>query len=318
MAVTQDEVEVLVREIYDPPPAVQHHRTSISSVFVLTFADGAEKILKANNDDRFSEGVRREQRVLPSLRSLGLNVPCVELTQEDRPCTRFAFSVMPRNATRTLSDWRRTDQTAAAPVYVDAGAWLAKLHLTDPLSVPEAILPAEAHDLGVGERIWIQGLVTEAELVELGSEALFDEFAAMQERPRESLIHGDYNAGQVMIKDGAISYVVDWDFAQHGRPMRDLGLCLAYANFYDRATDEAVQLKQGYEEIRPLSPVEEEECLLWQLYTLLRVTAGLRLAGQREISDWGIGLISDLLDLRLTYARGHTPNGGAPQRRRER
>jgi len=158
-----------------------------------------------------------------------------------------------------------------------------------------------------GERERIRKDVQEADLGLPGINALFDRFAELQDRPRPALIHSDFNAGQVMVSDNAIAYVVDWDFAQHGRPMRDLGLCIAYTKFYHHSDERAAALRQAYQHIRWLSPEDTEECTLWEIYTLLRVTSAQHLAGGIENSVRGVRLIRDA----IAHLGPESPNGTA-------
>jgi aminoglycoside phosphotransferase (APT) family kinase protein len=248
--------------------------------------------LKANDHARLQEGLRREQVVLPSLHSLGLDVPSLEATQNDLPEIPFAFSIMPRDAVHSLADAWWSDRAEYRPLFEEAGRWLARLHQTDPSRVTGILPEAEARRHCIAEREKIRTDVAEARLRSDATDELFAAFTEIQDRPRTALIHGDYNASQVMVDGGRISYVVDWDDAQYGRRMRDLGLCRAYAKFYDRALDEARLLSEAYEQVRPLEGDERRESLHWELYTLLRITSAQKLVGATEISEWGVEMIS--------------------------
>ena len=251
MSVARAEVERLVRRLYDPAPTVRHLRTSINAVFVLEFESAPDKILKLGFQPRFALGLLREQRVLPSLRAVGLEVSTLELTQDALQEHSAPFSIMRRDAERSLSQcsWASPDEYGV--LFQDAGRWLARLHGVDPDEVAGVTPPEEARAGGVAEREDIRDAVARAGMLGEGPPELFARFEQLQERPRRWLIHGDYNASQVMTVDGALSYVVDWDSTQYGRPMRDLGLCLAYARFYDRACEPAVELRGAYDSIRP-------------------------------------------------------------------
>lgn len=293
MPVSQLAVQELAARLFDPPPEVRHHRTSVNTVFILRLADGREKVLKINDDPNFAVGLRREQRVLAQLGALGLAVSHVELTQDDVPDASFSFSLMPREASHSLGElWWKTPERVAS-LFEDAGRWLANLHRHDPAAVPDALCPVEARRQEVGERERIRADVETAALDVPGVRTLFTRFEELQDRPRPALIHSDFNASQVMVAEDGIAYVVDWDFAQHGRPMRDLGLCLAYTKFYDQSVERAAALFHAYEQVRPLSPSERNECVLWEIYTLLRVTSAQHLAGGIENSVRGLELITD-------------------------
>jgi aminoglycoside phosphotransferase (APT) family kinase protein len=293
MPVSPLAAQELVARLFDPPPEVRHHRTSVSTVFILRLDDGREKILKISDDPQFEAGLRREQRVLSQLRALGLAVSKIELTQDDLPDASFSFSLMPREASHSLGElWWRTPKKVAS-LFEDAGRWLADLHRYDPAAVPDAIGPAEARRLEAGERERIRADVEKAALDIPGVRTLFTRFEELQERPRPVLIHSDFNASQVMVAEERIAYVVDWDYTQHGRPMRDLGLCLAYTKFYDQSVERAAALFHAYDQVRALSPDEREECTLWEIYTLLRVTSAQHLVGGVENSARGLELIRE-------------------------
>lgn len=295
MSISLEDAKEVASALFSPAPEVVHHRTSVNTVFVLSFEGSQDKILKTNDHPEYSGGLLNEQRVLPQLRGIGLAVSKVETTQDDLSGSRFPFSVMPREASESISNiwWRDPEEVGA--LYGDAGRWLAHLHRHDPSSVPDAIEPSEAQRLEIGERERINTDVLAAGLDLNDVAGLFDRFTELQERPRTALIHGDYSPGQVMASEEAIAYVVDWDYAQHGRPMRDLGLCLAYTKFYGEGLALAEEIARAYWEVRRWTASEAQECDLWELYTLLRVTSGQHLAGGLDLSARGMELIRDAL-----------------------
>jgi len=281
----------IAHRLYRQKPQLTHLRTSINAVYVLHFDDLPDKIFKVAYDMRFKEGLLQEQRILLSLSKLGVAVPTLECTQDDMQGVDNWFSIMARDAEFSLADHFKRDNESYSELFRESGRWLAHLHGIDPNDVPGAMSPVAAQIAEIRERRRIREMLDEAELMQHDYHPLFHRFAEIQNRPRKAFIHGDFNATQVMVKNRQVSYVVDWGSGQFGRAMRDLGLCLAYTKFYDYALNEATLVQQGYESVRPLSDAERHECLHWELYTLLRITAAAVLSGADNMVLWGKRLI---------------------------
>ena len=288
------QIKAIVQQLYGETPTIRHHRTSINTVYSIRFVHGADKIFKFCDNPKWKAGLLREQKVLPSLKKLGLDVSTIEYTQADVAHTDTDFSIMARDAEYSLSEHFTINLSDYGALFAEAGKWLANLHSIDPAAVLGVMQPPDAVTGGIRERRKIYDDLIKADLMVHDYYPLFRRFEEIQKRPRTDLIHGDFNASQVMITGKKLAYVVDWDSAQYGRAMRDLGLCLAYTKFYDRAVREAPLLQDAYETIRPLSDAERHECLHWEMYTLLRITAHAALNKADSQVHWGKRLIQNV------------------------
>ena len=171
------------------------------------------------------------------------------------------------------------------------GKWLAHLHTIAPDAVAGIMPKGEAFVGEIRERREIYDALLAADMMKPDYYPMFQRFEKFQKQPRTDLIHGDFNAAQVMVDGKKLAYIVDWDSVQYGSAMRDLGLCMAYTKFYDRAILEAPKLQLAYESVRPLTDAERHECLHWELYTLLRITANAVLRGAENRAHYGKQLI---------------------------
>jgi hypothetical protein len=88
---------------------------------------------------------------------------------------------------------------------------------------------------------------------------------------RQTLVHGDFRNGNLMIDDGGISAVLDWELAHIGDPVRDLGwLCVNSWRF--GRTDLPVggfgtleDLLKGYEAVSGIA-VARDDVRFWQVF----------------------------------------------------
>lgn len=288
------QIKVIAQQLYGETPIVRHHRTSINTVYTLHFTHGTDKIFKFCADEQWKQGVLREQAVLPSLRKLRLAVSTIEYTQANAPDSVGNFSIMARDAEFSLSEYYETNPTDYSHLFAESGKWLAKLHSIDPSAVEGIMSADDALVAGIRERRHIYDSIIAADMMKADYYPLFQRFEKIQRQARTDLIHGDFNASQVMVDAKKLAYVVDWDATQYGRAMRDLGLCLAYTKFYNRAVREAPMLQAAYEALRPLSDSERHECLHWELYTLLRITANAIVRNAESQAHWGKKLIQNV------------------------
>jgi hygromycin-B 4-O-kinase len=105
---------------------------------------------------------------------------------------------------------------------------------------------------------------------------------------RRELVHGGFGYGNVLVKDGQVSVVLDWQDARYGDHVFDLAYLL---NWYDKPTQEA-GLKVYQESIERIGRVEahlNERIKCYQLYTGID---GLRFAAKTNDE----GLYRTLLD----------------------
>ena len=124
-------------------------------------------------------------------------------------------------AAKTLS------AAARARVGMDAIEVLARLHLVDADAVglgnlgrKEAYL---ARQLKRWNRQWEASKTHEIPAMEESSRRLAE---AMPEQVGATIVHGDYRLGNMMVGDGKIQAVLDWELCTLGDPLADVGYLL--------------------------------------------------------------------------------------------
>ena len=128
---------------------------------------------------------------------------------------------------------------------VDGGELLARVHsLVPDRGVRHELQPPDGRSLARGERIVEQTLGPSAvSVVERGAEFLRRELAA---RPAPSLVlaQGDWVPKHLLIDDGAIVGVIDWEFAGPASPAYNFAMWEVSAG--DGLHDRSALLRLGY------------------------------------------------------------------------
>jgi aminoglycoside phosphotransferase (APT) family kinase protein len=108
---------------------------------------------------------------------------------------------------------------------MDGGELLARVHsLVPDRGVRHELQPPDEHALARGERIVEQTLGPSAvSVVERGAEFLRRELAARL-APSLVLVQGDWVPKHILIDDGAIVGVIDWEFAGPASPAYDFAM----------------------------------------------------------------------------------------------
>ncbi len=125
---------------------------------------------------------------------------------------------------------------AAVPVVAAAAGFLAKLH-----DIPYASVPRLTEEARTGvrarmlERITVcaQGWRKARLEAEPALDAAFAWLAANVDKLDDdaAIVHGDFDLRNMLVEQGVLSSVLDWEFAKFGHRAEDLGY------FYDRATE---------------------------------------------------------------------------------
>jgi aminoglycoside phosphotransferase (APT) family kinase protein len=211
----------------------------VSVVLVSPATAGAELVVKAATSRAAGFAVERERRTLDAVRAL-LPEPLretlprpVELVEFDGRPAMVATALPGRPM--TISYLRRRHTASAGRVASDletAGAWLA--------AVQDATATAPAPVRLAGD---LCPLLRRRYPDEPRHGVLFEALAELDARlsaaatPR-TVVHGDFWFGNVLLDDGRLSGVVDWESADvSGEPVRDLArFALSYALYLDRRT----------------------------------------------------------------------------------
>jgi aminoglycoside phosphotransferase (APT) family kinase protein len=128
---------------------------------------------------------------------------------------------------------------------MDGGELLARVHsLVPDRGVRHELQPPDEHALARAERIVEQTLgPSAASIVERGAEFLRREVAA-RPAPSQVLVHGDWMPDHLLIHDGVIVGVIDWEFAGPASPGYDFAMWEVSAG--DGLHDRADLLRRGY------------------------------------------------------------------------
>ena len=189
-----------------------------------------------------------ERAVLDALASGALPVPRV-VGYVEAPRAVLAVEALPGRMVWEYIDPRRDlYKREEAPAYLRAyGRCLARVH-----NLPLAWEPQK--------RPRLAGLIGEENL----EDSRFQEIVAWLETHapigREQVfVHGDLNTASVLFHDGALSGVVDWEFAGRGWREQDLAWVLRARTAFLNTPAERDALLQGYREHASY----DEEALRW-------------------------------------------------------
>jgi aminoglycoside phosphotransferase (APT) family kinase protein len=188
-----------------------------------------------------------EERVMAQAREVGVPTPEVVGTEQvEHDGELLSFSVLQLLPGRSLDEL--ADELPASDlerVVTDGGELLARVHGV----VPDR---GTRHELGPpGDEVVVRGArvarqvlgPAAAAVVERGAELLRHEVTT-RPPPRLALAHGDWLPKHLLVEEGAIVGVLDWEFAGPASPARDLARWEVSAG--DGLHDRADLLRRGY------------------------------------------------------------------------
>lgn len=277
---TETIVQAIAQDLYGAEPAVTRFWSEVNDVYLLTFPGRqSDKVMKCARAGR-GEGIRREQAILRSLRSLAMPAPAVEFTQEDHPgCA--PFTLMPRLGQRHLGEWHGAEPTspAIARAFRWLGHFLAQLHQIEPAAIAGARTAQEAwsreqqqwSSLSAGMGKFFPGC-------DPGRRVLEQVHSLLRQMPGR-FVHHDLHCANALVDGETVCAVIDWENAGAGYSFRDLGRCLAATRIWGgRAQD----ILQGYQEAHPLDASSRAELETWQAYAVLDFAISYAASGRAE------------------------------------
>jgi aminoglycoside phosphotransferase (APT) family kinase protein len=210
------------------------------TVLVLPHTVGRPRLaIKVPTTDAGAAAVTRERRMLDALHRLNSSViestapfPAESLTAAGREA--MVLTLLPGTPLTTLYHrWGHT--RSPRRVARDLGAvaeWLARLH--------HETVDGDAHvdmDGGTVRRL-AQRFAQDPELAAVVVRVERACAVLQRHRSPRTVVHGDLWCGNVLVRDGAVTGVVDWEEAElRGEPLRDLArFALTYALYLDRHT----------------------------------------------------------------------------------
>ena len=172
----------------------------------------------------------REHRIIHALRDSPVPVPPTVGLCTDAEVNGAPFYVMGYVEGAVLHDAEAARALSAAErrsIGMDAIEVLARLHLVDADAVglgelgrKEAYL---ARQLKRWSRQWEASKTHEIPAMEESSRLLAE---AMPEQVGATIVHGDYRLGNMIVGDGKIQAVLDWELCTLGDPLADVGYLL--------------------------------------------------------------------------------------------
>jgi aminoglycoside phosphotransferase (APT) family kinase protein len=167
-----------------------------------------------------------EFRVLQAAHAAGVKSPepLFELTEEDALGEAY---VMRRIGGIAIARKLLRDapyETARGRIASQLGEILARIHATDPATLP-ALPRREAADHIAELRRSLDALGQPQPVFELALTWLDRRKPAPLDQP--VLVHGDYRTGNYLVDEAGVTTILDWELAHLGDPVEDLGwLCV--------------------------------------------------------------------------------------------
>jgi aminoglycoside phosphotransferase (APT) family kinase protein len=230
------------------------------------------------------EGMAREAAAITAAARLAVPVPRLVDAGSDPAVLGTPYLITEYVAGETIArKLLREDQYAAArtTMATDLGRTLAHIHAIPPDTVPglesyEPLARLRADYDNVGEPL---------PTIEIALHWL------ARHRPDpvpETLVHGDFRTGNLIIAPNGLRAVLDWELVHHGDPREDLGwLCVKCWRFGSPLPaggfGSVDTLLDGYAEVAGWRP-EPRDVLWWQIYGTARWAVLCRQMAESHLS----------------------------------
>jgi aminoglycoside phosphotransferase (APT) family kinase protein len=188
-----------------------------------------------------------EEQVMAQARDVGVPTPNVlGVEQVDHDGELLSFSILRLVPGRSLDELAgELPASDLERLVTDGGELLARVHSVVPdRGIRHELEPPDERFVARVARVAHQALGPEAAaVVERGADLLRDEVMT-RPAPRLSLAHGDWLPKHLLIEDGAIVSVIDWEFAGPASPAFDLARWEVSAG--DGLHDRSGLVRRGY------------------------------------------------------------------------
>jgi aminoglycoside phosphotransferase (APT) family kinase protein len=214
-----------------------------------------------------------EAHVMAQARGVGVPTPEVlGVEQVEHDGELLSFSIQHLLPGRSL-DVLAGELPAAdlERLVMDGGELLARVHsLVPDRGVRHELQPPDEGSLARGERIVEQTLGPSAvPVVARGAAFLHRELAALSPAPSPVLVHSDWLPKHLLIDDGAIVGVIDWERAGPAPPAFDLAMWETFAA--DRPYHGSELLRRGYARVADPDAADAEWVPAWVVGWALEV-----------------------------------------------
>jgi aminoglycoside phosphotransferase (APT) family kinase protein len=256
-----------------------------------TFHLGERMTVRLPSAQRYAAQVEKEQRWLPRL-ARGLPLPIPAPLGLGRPAQGYPWpwSVYAWLDGETAAAGRIDDQTRFA---TDLGGFLSALHRIDATDGPAA----GPHSFWRGGPLATYDAETRAAIATLGDRIDAEAVTAVWEAALETAwfsspvwVHGDMAAGNLLVRDGALSAVIDFGCSSVGDPACDLAIAWTFLEG---------EAREAFRAALPLDPATWSRGRGWTLWKALIVYAAV--PGANPLNAETSGRIID--DLTAEHAR---------------
>jgi len=173
-----------------------------------------------------------ELRLLDAAARAGVPVPAVRFGDDDPAALGSSFFVMEFVAGETigrkiLRDAELAPARAVLPEQLAAAA--AAIHRMDPAGVPELARPAPGVSPAATELARYEGIYRAITPDPHPALELAFRWLATRapQAARQTIVHGDFRVGNVIVGPEGLRAVIDWELTHVGDPLEDLGwLCV--------------------------------------------------------------------------------------------
>jgi len=193
--------------------------------YFVDLEDGARYVLRLPPPGARIAGpadVVRQGRIMAALNAAGLPVPAVPAMSDEPTVDGRPFILMEAVDGERIEE--ASKQASAGDIAASAVAVLKRLHA----------VPREQTGIGEEEAVTLQAeMMRWAWLMQRAPEELTARAGELggllathaPEAREPALVHGDYHYGNMLFRDSGVVAVLDWEIAQIGQPLLDLG-CL--------------------------------------------------------------------------------------------
>jgi aminoglycoside phosphotransferase (APT) family kinase protein len=213
--------------------------------------------------------VMRQGRIMAALHAAGLPVPAVPIISSEPSVDGRPFILM------ESVDGERIEKAVQDQKPIDiASSAVAVLHRLQALPVDQTgIRDEEPVTLRAEMMRWAMLMQRAPEELTTRAGELGGLLAAQVPPERTpTLVHGDYHYGNMLFRGGQVSALLDWEIAELGQPLLDLGcLCIvAHRRQYAGAPNPGGAIDLSMQELYRLYGVDEDEMRWYSAMSLYK------------------------------------------------
>lgn len=233
--------------------------------------DGSELVVRVAIGDR--DRYAREASVIARAAAEGIPVPEVVGVGHVEGHATSVLVRAPGSALSTLAQRHGADDEQVRRLWFEAGSWLHAIHRLDASGLDlEVAGPPVQTALDQLEPLVGDAAAGDIHLFE----ALIDELGVLNDPVPHVLNHHDYGADHILVADGRITAIIDWELAGFNDPARDLAWWRTYGP-YMGGGEHVVRAGYG-----PPDAVLDERIRAWALAECIAAAAFNRAHGRLD------------------------------------